>query len=89
MSDIVERLKNLWLEQEPKLTWLQMHAVTDEAADTIEALRAENARLRAALKPFADKANKAEQPFAPPYPEDYPLWRAARAAMGESDDYAR
>jgi hypothetical protein len=48
--------------------------------------RARIAELRAALKPFADKADKAEGPFEPPYPEDYPLWRAARAAyLGEKE----
>ena len=45
MTDIVERLQSLWIEQEPKLTWLQMQAVTDEAADEIERLRKENERL--------------------------------------------
>jgi hypothetical protein len=44
------------------------------------------AELKAALKPFADKADKAEGPFEPPYPVDYSLWRAARAAyLGEKE----
>ena len=49
--------------------------------------RARIAELKAALKPFADKADKAEGPFEPPYPVDYSLWRAARAAyLGEKKD---
>jgi hypothetical protein len=48
-------------------------------------LRARIAELEAALKPFADKADKAEGPFEPPYPVDYSLWRAARAALGEKE----
>jgi hypothetical protein len=51
----------------------------------IAELEAENAKLRTALKPFADKADKAEGPFETPYPADYPLWRAARAALGEKE----
>ena len=48
--------------------------------------RARIAELKAALKPFADKADKAEGPFEPPYPVDYSLWRAARAAyLGEKE----
>ena len=43
------------------------------------------AELEAVLKPFADKADKAEGPFEPPYPVDYSLWRAARAALGEKE----
>jgi hypothetical protein len=49
-----------------------------------DAARARIAELKAALKPFADKADKAEGPFEPPYPVDYSLWRVARAAyLGE------
>jgi hypothetical protein len=52
----------------------------------IEYYRARIAELKAALKPFADKADKAEGPFEPPYPVDYSLWRAARAAYrGETE----
>jgi hypothetical protein len=52
-----------------------------------DAARARIAELKAALKPFADKADKAEGPFEPPYPVDYSLWRAARAAyLGEKKD---
>ena len=51
--------------------------------DELNALRARIAELEAALRPFADKADKAEGPFEPPYPVDYSLWRAARAALGE------
>jgi hypothetical protein len=51
-----------------------------------DAARARIAELKAALKPFADKADKAEGPFEPPYPVDYSLWRAARAAyLGEKE----
>jgi chromosome segregation ATPase len=57
--------------------WLKEYR---KAADAIE-------ELMAALKPFADKADKAEGPFEPPYPVDYSLWRAARAAyLGEKND---
>jgi hypothetical protein len=51
-----------------------------------DAARARIAELKAALKPFADKADKAEGPFEPPYPVDYSLWRAARAALEKKDD---
>ena len=52
----------------------------------IQQLEARIAELEAALKPFAAKADKAEGPFEPPYPVDYPLWRAARAALnGEKE----
>ena len=55
------------------------------ALDEVKEAAARIAELEAALKPFADKADKAEGPFEPPYPVDYPLWRAARAAMGEKE----
>ena len=56
-----------------------MHSEYKTARDRI-------AELKAALKPFADKADKAEGPFEPPYPVDYSLWRAARAAyLGEKE----
>ena len=56
MIDIVERLRqrvtgNMLLSMPPQeQTASKPHA----AADTIEALRAENEKLREALKPFAD-----------------------------------
>ena len=53
MSDIVERLENMWMEQEPKLLWTDMEAITEEAADEITRLRAENEKLREALRPLA------------------------------------
>lgn len=56
-----------------------------EAADEITRLRAENETLRAALKPFADKAVEADKPYAPDITEDYWLWRAALAAIRESE----
>ena len=46
VDDIVERLENMWMEQEPKLLWTDMEAITDEAADEITRLRAENETLR-------------------------------------------
>jgi hypothetical protein len=54
---------------------------TENYRKLVENRDARIAELEAALKPFADKADKAERPFEPPYPEDYPLWRAARAAL--------
>ena len=46
MSDIVERLRKLWFAQNPKLTWDDMEAITEEAAAEITRLRAENEKLR-------------------------------------------
>lgn len=57
MADIVERLRTRAANAD-RPRWRDMHygsAEADddsEAADTIDALRAENARLREALKPF-------------------------------------
>ena len=42
MSDIIDRLENMWMEQEPKLLWTDMEAITEEAADEITRLRAEH-----------------------------------------------
>ena len=50
MSDIVERLRKLWFAQNPKLTWDDMEAITEEAADEITRLRAENETLRRDVK---------------------------------------
>ena len=61
-----------------------------EAADTIEALRAENAKLLAALKPFADMAKYYDADGIPTTRlianVQIRLLRAARAAIGKSDD---
>lgn len=46
MSDIVERLENIWIAQEPKLLWTDMEAITEEAVSEIRRLRAENEKLR-------------------------------------------
>ena len=123
MIDIVERLRqrvtgNMLLSMPPQE---QKDGLCHAAADTIEALRAENEKLhreaairidqiereqeahlrtiadynramvkneklRAALKPFADKAVEADKPYAPDITEDYWLWRAALAAIRESGD---
>jgi len=63
MPDIVERLRYC---QENGLFDASRSAMTagyGEAADTIEALRADNARLREAVKPFAEmlKGNYSHQ----------------------------
>ena len=64
----------------------QMIAAANFHAKEMAKKDARIAELKAALKPFADKADKAEGPFEPPYPVDYPLWRAARAAyLGEKE----
>ena len=66
--------------------------VFDFGADTIEALRAENARLKEALKPFAELAE-----YYDVEPDDQPAWdndfqpaigelRAAAAALKETGD---
>jgi hypothetical protein len=72
--------------------WLNAKGYTGEAGACHQAMsliRSQEKRiaeLKAALKPFADKADKAEGPFEPPYPVDYSLWRAARAAyLGEKE----
>lgn len=75
LTDLVARLRGPRTEQGGHWPIPNLH---DEAADAIEA-------LMAALKPFADKADKAEGPFEPPYPVDYPLWRAARACLNGDD----
>jgi hypothetical protein len=72
--------------------WLNAKGYTGEAGACHQAMslirkqERRIAELKAALKPFADKADKAEGPFEPPYPVDYSLWRAARAAyLGEKE----
>ena len=49
-DDIIERLRKLWFAQNPKLTWDDMEAITEEAADEITRLRAENEKLRRDVK---------------------------------------
>jgi hypothetical protein len=69
-------------KQEARIADLRKEA--DMMHSEYKTARARIAELKAALKPFADKADKAEGPFEPPYPVDYSLWRAARAAyLGE------
>jgi hypothetical protein len=71
--------------QEKRIADLRKEA--DMMHSEYKTARARIAELKAALKPFADKADKAEGPFEPPYPVDYSLWRAARAAyLGEKND---
>jgi hypothetical protein len=80
-SDLYERLVN-------SLDPLSSEAANalDELARQVDNQTYRIAELKAALKPFADKADKAEGPFEPPYPVDYSLWRAARAAyLGEKE----
>lgn len=78
MSDIVERLRLLQKHQQDN--------DAGEAADTIEALRAENARLRNVLKPFLtrapDTANPDDYDWLMVNAEDI---RAARKALGETE----
>jgi hypothetical protein len=71
--------------QEKRIADLRKEA--DMMHSEYKTARARIAELKAALKPFADKADKAEGPFEPPYPVDYSLWRAARAAyLREKND---
>ena len=56
MSDIVERLRKLWFAQNPKLTWDDMEAITEEAADEIT-------RLRAAYEAMDKMLREANQHF--------------------------
>jgi hypothetical protein len=73
MIDIVERLRLLQKHQQDN--------DTGEAADTIEALRAENEKLREALKPFADAVLKDEYSWK--YDINSDDFRAAAAAIRE------
>jgi len=63
-----------------------------EAADTIEALRAENAKLLAALKPFTElpcahmvRFSGAPDDYVASEMIPYGIIRAARTAMGETE----
>lgn len=84
-TDIVERLRS----QSILGVW---HPMMLEAAAEILRLRAENEKLRAALKPFAELADwyDTEPDTQPAWDSDYQPTvgqiRAARAAMGEGDD---
>jgi len=80
---IIERLKGFWCDD---LELEHRQVIVRNAIEQIERLRAENETLRAALKPFADKAVEADKPYAPDITEDYWLWRAALAAIRESGD---
>lgn len=88
MTDIVAKLKS------PATIFYEYAAdkgeLLREAADTIEALRAENAKLRDALKPFADIAKELDADSLRYCDIDITVavadLRAARAAMGEGDD---
>ena len=65
MSDIVERLENMWMEQEPKLLWADMEAITEEAAEEITRLRAENETLRADNEWLIHTANRLVEALRP------------------------
>ena len=84
MTDIVDELR---YGHEAATLW----HVAREAADTIEALRAENEKLRAALKPLADEVE-----YVPSRMDDDDWYemdtikvghiRAAAAALKETGD---
>jgi len=83
MITLVERLR---------LGGPNAYEVYGEAADTIEALRAENARLKEALKPFTKlpcahmaRFSGAPDDYAASEMIPYGIIRAARAAMGETE----
>lgn len=86
MIDIVERLRqrvtgNMLLSLPPQE---QKDGLCHAAADTIEALRAENEKLREALKPFADAVLKDEYSWK--YDINSDDFYAAAKALGESGD---
>ena len=83
MIDIVERLRqrvtgNMLLSMPPQE---QKDGLCHAAADTIEALRAENEKLREALKPFADAVT---DEYSWKYDVNRDDFRAARKALGET-----
>ena len=85
MIDIVERLRqrvtgNMLLSMPPQE---QKDGLCHAAADTIEALRAENEKLRKALKPFADAVT---DEYSWKYDINSDDFRAAAAAIRESGD---
>ena len=85
MIDIVERLRqrvtgNMLLSMPPQE---QKDGLCHAAADTIEALRAENEKLREALKPFADAVT---DEYSWKYNINRDDFRAAAAAIRESGD---
>ena len=85
MIDIVERLRqrvtgNMLLSMPPQE---QKDGLCHAAADTIEALRAENEKLREALKPFADAVT---DEYSWKYDINSDDFRAAAAAIRESGD---
>jgi len=85
MIDIVERLRqrvtgNMLLSMPPQE---QKDGLCHAAADTIEALRAENEKLRKALKPFADAVT---DEYSWKYNINSDDFRAAAAAIRESGE---
>ena len=76
MSDIVETLRKG--EAESVDGWWFVMA---EAANEIERLRAENEKLREALKPFADAVT---DEYSWKYDVNSDDFRAARKALGET-----
>jgi hypothetical protein len=87
-ENLLERARDELVVEDPRAAELEAEIDRNDewAKGFIEKTDARIAELKAALKPFADKADKAEGPFEPPYPVDYSLWRAARAALEKKDD---
>lgn len=98
MSDIVERLRetivahDVWHQGRLKTTDTLLERFSrerKEAADAIEALRAENARLREALKLMIDTQDEWERSVAKVIGKQPDVFNraidAARAAMGETE----
>ncbi len=61
-------------------------ALADKRLDEILRLRAENEKLRAALKPFADIAKQTEHWSGPPVSVPLYVIRAAAAALKETGE---
>jgi hypothetical protein len=80
MTDIVERLRNRALATE---IIKGSPALYNDAADVIISLCAENEKLRAALKPFADAVT---DEYSWKYNINSDDFRAAAAAIRESGD---
>ena len=83
MSDIVERLQNqamkrMFRSEELSDGTMIWFPIMREAADTIEALRTENAELREALEDMINLAEAADV-------MDDPAYDAARKALGETE----
>jgi len=91
MSDIVKRLREKIIVDAFAKGSISDGALCDrlirerlDAADEIERLRAENEKLREALKPFADAVLKDEYSWK--YDINSDDFRAAAAAIRESGD---